>query len=513
MTTKTKTVSTNDYQRVARLNRTLGVLVSAKIKSNILLETLRLGYPYFADSSYCPTSMVQITPDGRIRYVWNREFFDKCSDLAVQYVCMHEALHVVLNHLLRRGDRHPMIWNVAADAIINNILDKFYSNECHRLPPEYHNFGLDEVLKGRVDPHQIEDNLDIDDLDRVSTEQLYDRLDRMAIKVQVPVQGPSNQQGQQGQKAQGSDGQSGTEGKGGQEGNGEGNGENDKEGKGLGVEVPEIDKYGKLDVHDGWSEKLSPETQKALDDLRQQAKDEKDNNGNGHSPSRRGGKRKGSGWGDLTGGILTEIGEVAKEYGVPWDTLLKCTLHSAKKLSEADNWTRPHRKMYSTYPDILLPGPHENIAPTASVLVAIDTSGSMGDEQIAQLVGIIQTLPEDKYDIHIVWFDTELYEATDLTKPYGRGGTSFQSIEDVAAGKRPIYPSDYGVDPYSYYRGGQKSSLGETLSVYPDLIVVMTDGEAATPKIEHPNRWTAVITPEGITDYFDPIKEMSIWRL
>ena len=42
-------------------------------------------------------------------------------------LCMHEALHVVWMHMWRREGRHPSIWNIANDAIINRtILNKGY---------------------------------------------------------------------------------------------------------------------------------------------------------------------------------------------------------------------------------------------------------------------------------------------------------------------------------------------------------------------------------------------------
>lgn len=42
-------------------------------------------------------------------------------------LCMHEAMHVVWMHMWRRDGRHPDLWNIANDAIINrNILDMGY---------------------------------------------------------------------------------------------------------------------------------------------------------------------------------------------------------------------------------------------------------------------------------------------------------------------------------------------------------------------------------------------------
>lgn len=53
---------------------------------------------------------------------FNPEFCGKLSDEELFGVVVHEALHVVLMHMWRRGDRHPGLWNEANDAIINNYI-------------------------------------------------------------------------------------------------------------------------------------------------------------------------------------------------------------------------------------------------------------------------------------------------------------------------------------------------------------------------------------------------------
>lgn len=47
--------------------------------------------------------------------------FERKVDTVVQILC-HEVLHVALMHHLRRGGRHPMIWNLAGDYVVNAIL-------------------------------------------------------------------------------------------------------------------------------------------------------------------------------------------------------------------------------------------------------------------------------------------------------------------------------------------------------------------------------------------------------
>jgi len=45
-----------------------------------------------------------------------------CTEEELQGVLVHEALHVVYEHPLRRGQRHPKVWNIACDYVINAYL-------------------------------------------------------------------------------------------------------------------------------------------------------------------------------------------------------------------------------------------------------------------------------------------------------------------------------------------------------------------------------------------------------
>src|SRR6056300_880123 len=40
----------------------------------------------------------------------------------IEFVVAHEILHMVFDHLGRREDRHPMLYNIAADYKVNNLL-------------------------------------------------------------------------------------------------------------------------------------------------------------------------------------------------------------------------------------------------------------------------------------------------------------------------------------------------------------------------------------------------------
>lgn len=61
--------------------------------------------------------------DGRtIRY--NLDFFSHLSEGERNYVFLHEVMHILLFHWKRKGDRDPLLWNIACDYVANAYLDR-----------------------------------------------------------------------------------------------------------------------------------------------------------------------------------------------------------------------------------------------------------------------------------------------------------------------------------------------------------------------------------------------------
>jgi len=88
---------------------------------------LLLRHPFFgnmatrlrilAADDWLPTAAV----DGRNLY-FNTQFFNAMDNKEIEFVVAHEILHMVFDHLGRREDRNPMLYNIAADYIVNNLL-------------------------------------------------------------------------------------------------------------------------------------------------------------------------------------------------------------------------------------------------------------------------------------------------------------------------------------------------------------------------------------------------------
>ena len=88
---------------------------------------LLLRHPFFGNLATrlkiqaCDDWCMTAATDGRNLY-YNTQFFNAMSNKEIEFVIAHEILHMVYDHLGRRQDRNPMLYNIAADYIVNNLL-------------------------------------------------------------------------------------------------------------------------------------------------------------------------------------------------------------------------------------------------------------------------------------------------------------------------------------------------------------------------------------------------------
>ena len=66
---------------------------------------------------WCPTAAT----DGR-RFYYNHRFVDGLRAREVEFLFGHEVLHVVYEHMTRRGERDPQLFNIACDYCVNQDL-------------------------------------------------------------------------------------------------------------------------------------------------------------------------------------------------------------------------------------------------------------------------------------------------------------------------------------------------------------------------------------------------------
>jgi predicted metal-dependent peptidase len=100
--------------------------VAQSITGSIL--RLRLKSPFFAtlamharfvERADIPTAAT----DGRDVF-YNAEFLGSLSLGELDGVLLHEVLHAALGHVTRRGNRNPHRWNIAADIVVNGLIDE-----------------------------------------------------------------------------------------------------------------------------------------------------------------------------------------------------------------------------------------------------------------------------------------------------------------------------------------------------------------------------------------------------
>jgi predicted metal-dependent peptidase len=70
------------------------------------------------------TTKVPTAATDGLRVLYNPTFFMSLTPPERVFLVLHETLHVVFNHVTRRGDRDPRMWNMAGDYVINDLLIK-----------------------------------------------------------------------------------------------------------------------------------------------------------------------------------------------------------------------------------------------------------------------------------------------------------------------------------------------------------------------------------------------------
>jgi predicted metal-dependent peptidase len=143
-----------------------------KIKDRVTKARVKLllQHPFFGNlatrlkiidaTDRLPTAAV----DGRNLFI-NRDFVHALSDGELMFLIGHEVMHCVFEHMLRRGDRNPQVWNMAGDYVINLLLERD---------------RIGDVIK------KVDILLDRKFAD-MTTEQVYDQLMEDAVTIKMPL--------------------------------------------------------------------------------------------------------------------------------------------------------------------------------------------------------------------------------------------------------------------------------------------------------------------------------------
>ena len=385
---------------------------------------LLLRHPFFgnmatrlkiqAADEWCPTAAV----DGRTLY-FNTQFFNAMNNKEVEFVIAHEILHCVFDHLGRRDQRNPKLYNIAADYIVNNLLVRDRIGAKPKVVNCYQDFKYDKWTSEEV----------YEDLFKQAEKNGQDYLDQLGemLDEHLDLEGDGSDDGDN------KDGKSGRP------------------------------RYSKAEL-----DQIKDEIKEAMLSAAQAA-------GAGNTPG--------------------EIARMIKDLTEPKMNWRELLLRQQIQSTVRNDYTfsRPSRKGQMT--GAILPG--MNFDETIDICIALDMSGSIGDDQARDFLSEIKGIMDEYKDYNIkLWcFDTKVYNEQDFSAD---GGDDLMDYEIKGGGGTDFdanwtYMKEEGIEPKKFIMftdGYPWSSWGD--ENYCDTIFIVHS---------HPNK--NLEAPFGMTAHYD----------
>ena len=430
--------------KVRELNRRLLLSRTRVLCSNGFYGLLLMHLKYVLNTEM-PTAYTDGDEIG-----FNPEFMEQLSDSELDFVMMHEILHVVLQHCTRyeKDVMDPELWNIACDIVVNSNILKSCDMKLSSI--SLRAFGGEAM---HLTPKGDEGHL-------YTMEEVYAMLEKEAKKQQRKQGGgsgkngkgggqgkndQSNQNGQTGQKNSGD-----AEDADGQNGNGQnGNGPNGRQG-GRGGQARKLGK-GIFDDHSKWQEKDEAQAaeqaakwQKRMMDAAETMRIADPDNARGTVPAG-------------VGRLIEEL----RRPKLDWRTILNEFVQE----EITDYSFSPPDKRFDGY-DFYLPDYNETEEKLGNILFMIDTSGSVSDkmmtEAYSEICGAIEQF-SGKLSGKLGFFDAQVY-----------GPVPFENVDDVKA----IRPRGGGGTSFHVIFDYVRREMEEEL---PISIIILTDGYAPFP--------------------------------
>jgi len=328
---------------------------------------LLLRHPFFgnmatrlrisAADDWLPTAAV----DGRNLY-FNTQFFNAMDNKEIEFVVAHEILHMVFDHLSRRQDRNPMLYNIAADYIVNNTLVRDRIGNKPKIVDCFQDFEYEGW----------------------TSEEVYDKLFKDAKERGKELQELLEQLEQQGEML---DEHLDMDGDGGDSDNGE---EKDANGNSVSKKKPTFSKETIKEIQDEVKEAMMAAAQSA-------------------------------GAGNVPAGVERMIKQLT-EPKMNWRELLRQQIQSTIKSDYT--FSRPGRKGWHT--GAILPGMQfdETIDICIALDMSGSIGNSQAEDFLGEVKGIMDEYKD--YKIKIWCFDTEVYGEDDFSADDGRELTDYE---------------------------------------------------------------------------------------
>jgi len=375
--------------------------------------------------------------------VYDPEWIEQRTQDEMGALYWHEVMHLVLNHHGRRGDRHPLLWNIAGDIFIN---DQGRLTLQLQFPP------------GGCFPEKFKDKNGVPFPSNLTSDEYYSMLVEL---------GEEKAEGQMEAGRKPGDWQSG------ECGSGAGNARDD--------EPDDANAEG------GRSESEVQQTRMRVAEAVQN-----------HS------KEKGKGRGNLPLGMDRWADEMSKPPRIPWQATLARVVRQAVAYRPGAvdySYSRTSRRQASVGFGPGCPILPALVRPVPRVSFVLDTSGSMSQDQLA--VGIseaVQVLKACGSEITFLSCDYEVHAVGKVTAPQqlaklvkGGGGSSFvPAFEHLARMReRPqlavfATDGDIGVPPHAprgfdviwllIDSGDTQEAPRKPTTAYGKHIVVTSDG-------------------------------------
>lgn len=347
--------------------------------------TIALGMDWI-ESRALDTMGVRIINGGHVQCLYSPDFVMRRTIPELCSVIMHELEHLVRLHCVRVADRHPQVWNLAADMCVNGTESspriEYQDDDSNRRVLPFDSEPPDPKTGKKPKCVFIPQGWANDG----TSEEFYDKLLQEAKQFK--------KKGKGGKKGSGGSG----------EGEGDGDGEGDGEGGGGGGMIFG-DKYGTMfDDHNVWND-----TDVSADEARQVVYDmvrEANEKSRGTAP----------------GHLADAITALAKPI-VRWRELLRRYIGRYVG-NRRQTWARQNRRRQS------FGNPGHTLHAAAKVCCIIDTSGSIGKSELEQFFAEIDMIAH-KSKVSILQWDYAFqgyngnYRRSDWRKFIikGRGGT------------------------------------------------------------------------------------------